>query len=67
MDHVVSGWGASVGDLLDIVVRIITWIDPKDLLGRVIFVLECPDFVFGGGVDWEVFVDEDEVVVLGAK
>ena len=40
-----------------------TWMDPKDLLGRVIFLTECTDFAAGGFVDWEVFVDEGEAAV----
>ena len=45
MDHVVGGWGASVGDLLDVVGITIIWTDPKDLLGRVICLTECSNFV----------------------
>ena len=63
MDHVVGGWVANVGDLLNVVGIITPWIDPKDLLGRVIFVPECKDFVTGVVVDWEVFVDEGEEAV----
>ena len=52
MDHVVIGWGFIVGDLLDVVEVIsMSKSNPKDLLGRVIFVLECSDFVYGGVVD----------------
>ena len=67
MDHVVGWWPATIRDPLNVTGIVTLWIDPKDLLGRVIFVTDCSNFAIGGVVDWEVFVDEGEVAVPVTK
>ena len=59
MDHVVFGWAATMSDLLDIEFILALWIDPKDLLGRVISVLKLPN-IRRVVIERKIFINNSE-------